>query len=152
MFDAARWSQLISGHACPLCSEPGSPERRVVELPSGPAFLQDDAAFRGYCILVHRRHVTELHQLSPEELRDWATDVARLARAIAAVCHPAKLNYEVLGNEVPHLHCHVVPRYANDGCWGRPIWLRPREERRALPPGECQALRDALRQQFTPDD
>ena len=43
---------------------------------------------------------------------------------------------EVLGraalNVVPHLHCHIIPRYLNDGYWGGPLWWRPLEKRSEL--------------------
>ncbi len=144
MFDAQRWSELQSGRDCPLCNIPESDPTQVAVVSSGRIRLQDDHDFRGYCILTHRLHVTELHRLSTAELHAFITDVARLARVIEQVCRPTKLNYEILGNEVPHLHCHVVPRYPHDPLWGRPIWLRAKESRRALPAEEFTALRAAL--------
>ncbi len=34
---------------------------------------------------------------------------------------PVKLNYLTLGNALPHLHTHIVPRYADDPVPGRPF-------------------------------
>ena len=34
---------------------------------------------------------------------------------------PLKMNYEVLGNALPHLHTHLVPRYLDDPAPGRPF-------------------------------
>jgi diadenosine tetraphosphate (Ap4A) HIT family hydrolase len=34
------------------------------------------------------------------------------------------MNVESLGNLMPHLHWHVIPRYRNDGRWGQPIWAQ----------------------------
>lgn len=47
---------------------------------------------------------------------------SRSGRAIEAAFQPVKMNYNLLGNEVPHLHAHVVPRYAEDP---RPGWPFP---------------------------
>jgi diadenosine tetraphosphate (Ap4A) HIT family hydrolase len=35
------------------------------------------------------------------------------------------MNVESLGNIVPHLHWHIVPRYVGDARWGMPIWTTP---------------------------
>jgi diadenosine tetraphosphate (Ap4A) HIT family hydrolase len=32
---------------------------------------------------------------------------------------------ESLGNVVPHLHWHIIPRYVDDPKWGAPIWQVP---------------------------
>ena len=143
MFDERAWAALIEGKDCPLC---GPAERLVVAaLPSGRVELVDDGDFVGYCILVFHRHAVELYDLSPDERRAFFDDVARVAQAIRAVCAPAKFNYEMLGNVVPHLHCHIVARTPDDGYWGRPLWERPPTERTALDRGEYEALAARLR-------
>lgn len=148
MFDSQRWAQLVTGDDCPLCRELAVPEpaepRLIGVLPSGRVLLQNDAAFRGYCILPFVRHATELPELSSAEQSSLINDVGRIARAILAVCPPAKLNYAILGNEVPHLHVHIIPRYPDDGWWGRAVWLRPADQKRTLPPDEFAALKARL--------
>lgn len=150
MFDARRWEALRSGADCRLCREIAAPPGRglVGTLESGRVLLQDDAAFRGYCILVFGRHAVELTELAAAERAALIADIERVARAILAVCRPAKLNYAILGNEVPHLHAHVIPRYPDDGWWGRPIWLRPGDERAPLPEDEFDRLRAQLQRQL----
>ena len=41
-----------------------------------------------------------------------------------------KMNYELLGNAMPHLHWHLVPRYVTDPMWGRPIWPGSKRRKR----------------------
>ena len=55
--------------------------------------------------------------------------MSTLARAIAAAFRPRKLNYELLGNTVPHLHWHLFPRYDDDPSPGRPTWEHAHEPR-----------------------
>ena len=49
--------------------------------------------------------------------------MATLAEGIEACFRPHKLNYELLGNQVPHLHWHLFPRHANDPEPLAPVWL-----------------------------
>ena len=67
-----------------------------------------------------------------------------MGRAIEAAFRPVKMNYETLGNAVPHLHTHVMPRYADDP---RPGFPFPNPADRP-PPHPVEALRrdaDTLR-------
>jgi diadenosine tetraphosphate (Ap4A) HIT family hydrolase len=48
--------------------------------------------------------------------------VTRVARALAAVYRPLKMNYELLGNEVPHIHWHLIPRLSGDPAARGPVW------------------------------
>lgn len=150
MFDEARWSRLRSGAECPLCDlarleVPG--ERTIVaNLPSGHVVLRNDADFRGYCMLILRRHRVEIFDLSEAERREFIEDASRLARVIQECCGPAKLNYAMLGNEAPHLHLHVIPRYPDDGWWGRSPWARPDADCRTLSPDEIARLAERLRE------
>src|SRR3954465_13953285 len=78
---------------------------------------------RGLSIVVWRgRHVVEPTELSDAEAAAYGREVLRGGRALGTVLEPVKLNYDVLGNSVPHLHTHIVPRYAQDP---RPGWPFP---------------------------
>ena len=59
-------------------------------------------------------------------------EVLRVGRAPEAVLEPVKLNCDLLGNAVPHLHTHVVPRYADDPRPGGPF-RSPHLTRRGCP-------------------
>jgi diadenosine tetraphosphate (Ap4A) HIT family hydrolase len=144
----ATFTDIKAGIGCPMCPDTHRDDL-VVELPSGLVHLQDDASYRGYCILIFRRHVVELYELTPEERADWIEDVAAIGKAIAAVCAPGKLNVSMLGNQVPHLHCHLMPRYPDDGDWGHPPAFRPPAERRSIPAEEYVDLRSKLAAELT---
>ena len=47
--------------------------------------------------------------------------MARVAGAVDDEYQPAKMNWFSLGNGVPHLHVHLVPRPADDARPGRPV-------------------------------
>ena len=120
----------------------------------GVAFLGPWQFYHGYCVFVSRRHATELSQLGDEERRTFLDEMCRLARAIEECFRPHKLNYELLGNQVPHLHWHLFPRDRDDPEALKPVWLaldraeRDEAERRRLETGPVprQTTIERLRQ------
>jgi diadenosine tetraphosphate (Ap4A) HIT family hydrolase len=100
------------------------------------------AARRGYTVVIWRgRHVAEPTELSEEEAAGYWREVLRVGSALERHYQPVKLNYQILGNAVPHLHTHVVPRFADDPAPGRPLPF-PDGDRPDQP--EEQLRRDAL--------
>jgi len=127
---------------------------RPDELPSGvrifnglvsDAYLQRANIQRGYTIIAWRgRHVAEPTELSPSDAAAYWLEVVRVALALEAHLRPVKMNYNLLGNSLPHLHTHLVPRYADDP---RPGWPFPFPEHEP-PPIDDKVLRadvEALR-------
>lgn len=104
---------------------------RVLAGRCSDAYLQRvDVGQTGYTIVIWRgRHVAEPTELSPDEASGYFGEVLRVARAIEAHYRPIKLNLEMLGNSLPHLHTHVIPRYVNDGSPGHPaLFMRGEAE------------------------
>jgi diadenosine tetraphosphate (Ap4A) HIT family hydrolase len=119
----------MTGDDCPMCTKwLDEPDLRVVELDRTCVLLNRDQFFTGYCFVVAKDHVTELFHLDPAERAAVMEEVTAVAAAVAAVFRPDKVNYELLGNMVPHMHWHVVPRFRSDPLWPRPIWAEPHEE------------------------
>jgi diadenosine tetraphosphate (Ap4A) HIT family hydrolase len=109
------------------------------------AYLQKAGVQRGYTIVIWRgRHVAEPTELSCEEAAAYWLELVAVGRALEQHLRPVKMNYELLGNSLPHLHTHVMPRYADDP---RPGWPFPYPEEEP-PPIEDEAFRrdvEALR-------
>lgn len=113
---------------CPFCQKladpAGWPEAEVVwRFPHSVAVLGRWQSYTGYCILVAREHAAELHHLPGPARAAFLGEMATLAEAVAGCFHPHKLNYELLGNQVPHLHWHLFPRSAADPDRLRPVWF-----------------------------
>jgi diadenosine tetraphosphate (Ap4A) HIT family hydrolase len=126
---------------CPYCPPAqDSDELLVARLELCDLLLNRDQFFPGYCLLVHRRHVSELFHLSREERQAMMEEVSRVATALAALYHPAKMNYELLGNMVPHIHWHLIPRQTDDPLWPRPIWSEPHAPKHLTPPENAAAI------------
>ena len=118
--DPHRWRDLRSGAQCPICLR-GRPLDVVAELESAWLTAQERAPARGYVCLVFRTHAVELHDLAPAAAAAFMSDAQRVSRALCAVTGAVKLNYEIHGNTLPHLHMHFYPRYPGDRFEGRPI-------------------------------
>jgi diadenosine tetraphosphate (Ap4A) HIT family hydrolase len=118
--DERRWAELVSGAACPICVQ-GEPRDVVAKLEASWVTMQEAAPVRGYVCLVSRRHVVELHDLTEDEAAAFMRDARRVSRAVAAATGAVKLNYEIHGNTLPHLHMHFFPRYRGDPFEGQPI-------------------------------
>lgn len=139
------FTQRKAGIDCPMCPDEHADDV-VAELASGRVHLQNDADYRGYCILICRRHAVEVHDLTEAERKDWIEDTARVCKAISKVCQPGKLNLSMLGNMVPHLHCHFMPRYPTDPEWGHPPAFKSPDQRRLLTAEEYADLHSRLKQ------
>lgn len=104
------------------------PELRIAELKQCYVLLNRDQFFPGYTFVVAKEHVTELFHLDQEARTTVIEEVASTAAALYKLFKPDKINYELLGNMVPHMHWHLVPRFRTDRLWPRPIWAEPHEE------------------------
>jgi len=72
--------------------------------------LFPDRRLPGRCVLVLDRHHEHFEALPGELAQRFISDTQRAARAIREVTGSARLNYAMLGNQVAHLHMHVMPR------------------------------------------
>ena len=136
--------ELRRGVGCPMCAQ-GRPDEtdygvRIFAGEVSDAYLQKAGVQRGYTIVIWRgRHVAEPTGLSDDEAARYWLEVLRVGRAIEAHLRPVKLNYDLLGNSLPHLHTHVVPRYADDP---KPGWPFPFPEDEPGPIDDDELRRD----------
>jgi len=153
----ADWGERVRGKDCPMCAE-GRPDdiRGNLRIATGrysDAFLvREDVGQRGYAVVIWRgRHVADPTELTADEASAYFGEVLRVGRAIEAHYRPIKMNFEMLGNSLPHLHTHVVPRYLDDGEPGHPAHFMRTDLRDApqLPEQaytrDVTALRELLR-------
>ena len=120
------WESLVRGENCPLCaliqSEAADEFTFVVaNLRLSRLYLSKNQFVRGYCSLVCTNHVREPYELSAEERALFFGDMMRAGQALERAFNSVKMNFQLLGNKVPHLHAHLVPRYYGDPAPSRPI-------------------------------
>jgi diadenosine tetraphosphate (Ap4A) HIT family hydrolase len=77
---------------------------------------------RGDAVAIWKhRHVAEPTELPAGQAAGFWLEALRAGAAIERHLRPVKLNYLTLGNALPHLHTHIVPRYADDPVPGHPL-------------------------------
>ena len=97
----------------------------IADLGLSKAYLHDDQFFPGWTVLIFQRHATELFQLAPTERFQLIEEINRVAKTLADVYQAQKMNYELLGNQLPHIHWHIIPRLASDPAPLEPVWRVP---------------------------
>jgi diadenosine tetraphosphate (Ap4A) HIT family hydrolase len=145
------WQTMLDGAGCPM--DAPRPDTNaywdlVAPLASSTLYLSKNQTYRGHCqLMFDGRHACRADQLTREEWRAFSDDLFAAQLAILHVTRPDHLNVELLGNVVPHLHWHIVPRYAYDPRWGMPIWTTPLAAmpETTLPDAERAALIGELR-------
>lgn len=112
------------------------------------SYLQRKGPSQGYSIVVFRgtRHVADPCDLTRSELGGYWSDVCVTARAIHQVFSPCHLNYQLLGNAVPHVHTHIIPRYLDDPAPGNPLPAKMWEESRNVSGGDLTTQAALLRE------
>ena len=105
---------------CPLCNGDGGiavyrdDVLRVIRV--------EDADFPAYYRVVWNRHVAELTDLAPDQRVKLIDTVATVETTLRTHLVPDKINLASLGNMVPHLHWHVIARFAWDSHFPNAIW------------------------------
>jgi diadenosine tetraphosphate (Ap4A) HIT family hydrolase len=84
--------------------------------------LVDEPHYPGFVRVILNQHVREMTDLVPEERSRLMMMVCKAEKAIRDVMQPDKINLASLGNVVPHLHWHVIPRFEDDPHFPKPVW------------------------------
>lgn len=118
---------------CPLCKSRGGSLLwrdkycRVV--------LVTDPDYPGFCRVIWNSHVKEMTDLSATQRAHCMRVVFAVEQAVRAVFTPDKINLASFGNMAPHVHWHVIPRFACDAHFPHPVWgRRQRSARTAKSP------------------
>jgi len=136
------WDSRKKGDSCPFCSDLSA--RSFHRGRTSEAVLERNAIANGHTAVVFRgRHVAALTDLSANELADYWQDIQTVGRMIERLFHPCQMNYMLLGNIVPHLHVHVVPRYLDDPAPERPLPWNPSAVKEQLFAEQFQRLKES---------
>ena len=94
------------------------PSRKVYETPNSLAFLDAFPLVRGHVLVIPKAHHVKIQEMTRQENVDLfeavkvvAEKVERLAPSSLVAIHNGKES----GQEVPHVHVHIIPRKQEDG-------------------------------------
>lgn len=133
---------------CELCEQPGG--QIIWQGARCRVVLVDDPLYAGFCRVIWNSHVAEMTGLTPADRQHFMDVVFAVEDVLRQTVAPDKINLASLGNVVPHLHWHVIPRFRDDACFPAPIWATPaREGRRRAPPASLAATLQARLESFT---
>lgn len=114
---------------CPLCDTRS--ERILWQDPDCRVIRVDDPDYPGFCRVIWNAHVAEMTDLPPAARDRLMQVVFATEQVLRDLLQPHKINLASLGNQVPHLHWHVIAREPADRHFPQPIWAPP--EREAAP-------------------
>jgi diadenosine tetraphosphate (Ap4A) HIT family hydrolase len=109
---------------CVLCKEELKPEegQLIWRGDDCRVILVNDPDLPGFCRVIWNRHVAEMTDLTYGEREHLMSLVFAVEEAVRQVMHPEKINIAALGNMVPHIHWHVIPRYKDDAFFPGSAW------------------------------
>ncbi len=116
----------------------------IAETPSSILLLDRYQVWRGYCLLISKTHAHEIFQL--HDPTSYLSDMVQVSHVLWQVFDAGRMNCAQLGNEMEHLHYHLIPRHGakDPGDAKRPIWEAPRSVRKPEKIAD-QKLKDDLR-------
>lgn len=97
----------------------------IKEMTGGFLVFGDVQFLPGYCVLLPKREVNSLNNLSLEERESFLLDMSIVGDALLSMCGATRVNYDILGNTDNYLHAHIFPRYDWEEEERRkmPVWL-----------------------------
>jgi len=115
---------------CIYCENKGDRDKLMIEimdLKASKLYLFKEQTYYGRCVVAFKDHDVELPDVSAEDLALLMEDVQRVGRAIQKTVNPAKVNYGMFSDKLPHLHVHVVPKQKDGFTFGSTFVMNPEE-------------------------
>lgn len=110
--------------SCPLCSSLN--ENIIYQDNFLRVILVDDIP--GYIRIITQKHIKEFSELSDEEAINLMLTVKKIEKVLIDELNPDKVNIASLGNMVPHLHIHIIPRFKNDPWWPGAVFCEKKRD------------------------
>lgn len=113
------------------------------EMESSNVYIFKEQSHPGRVIVAHKKHVSEIIELTDEERNQFFKDINTVSNAIHKVFNPDKVNYGAYGDTGHHLHFHLVPKYKDDFEWNGVFLMNP--GLKIASDAECEEIAKKLR-------
>lgn len=113
------------------------------EMESSNVYIFKEQSHPGRVIVAHKKHVSEIIELTDEERNQFFKDINTVSNAIHKVFNPDKVNYGAYGDTGHHLHFHLVPKYKDDFEWNGVFLMNPGFK--IASDAECEEIAKKLR-------
>jgi diadenosine tetraphosphate (Ap4A) HIT family hydrolase len=128
---------------CTFCAQPGG--RLLWQDAFARVVLAAEADHPAFCRVILNRHAKEMTDLSSADRERLMGVVFAVEAALRKLLDPDKINLASLGNQVPHLHWHVIARFKDDPHFPNPVWgPRTGGNARELPDAVAARLSEEL--------
>jgi diadenosine tetraphosphate (Ap4A) HIT family hydrolase len=128
--------------SCRLCREEGGAlvwsgaDCRIVQV--------SDTSLPGFCRVIWHHHIAEMSALNHAQRNLLMRVVVGVEEIVANTMKPLKINLASLGNQVPHLHWHIIPRYEDDPYFPDSIWSEKHRDTNKVVALKRQAMAELL--------
>ncbi len=127
---------------CPLCEGAGG--RVVFEGAKLRVIHAEEAGFPAFYRVVWRAHAVEFSDLEASDRVLCMEAVTVVEQCLREHLKPAKISLAGLGNMVPHLHWHVIARFADDSHFPGSVWAPVQREVNAAQQAQVAARLPAI--------
>ncbi len=135
-------------NACPLCTP--HDEAVLWQDPRCRVVLVGDPDYPGFCRVVWQAHIKEMTDLAASDRNHLMSVVFAVEAVLCELLLPDKINLASLGNQTPHLHWHVIPRYREDAHFPNPVWSARLRDAVVRPAPAIDVLRQQLSARLDP--
>jgi diadenosine tetraphosphate (Ap4A) HIT family hydrolase len=132
---------------CVFCDTTGG--ALVFQAPKFRVIRAAEAGFPAFYRLVWTDHVAEFSDLTPAERHLCMDAVTQVEQVLRKHMRPTKVNLASLGNQVPHLHWHVIARFEWDSHFPGPVWAAAQREASREALARVEASLPALETEMT---
>ena len=127
---------------CRLCREEGGAlvwsgaDCRIVQV--------NDTSLPGFCRVIWHHHIAEMSALNHAQRNLLMRIAFGVEEIVTSAMKPLKINLASLGNQVPHLHWHIIPRYEDDPYFPDSIWSEKHRDTNGVVAFKRQAMAELL--------
>ncbi len=89
-------------------------ETFVADFNYGRLLVNFSQTYYGRCMYIFKSHIKDISEVNIEDNNGFMLEMMVISKVLKNLFNFDKIDYATLGNEVPHYHWHLIPRYKTD--------------------------------------